>query len=48
MAFRPNREELEDYPASARVSRFLVIGFLSAGVLGFVAGAVWLVWNWIR
>lgn len=48
MAFIPNREQQEDYPASARVSRFLVIGFLSAGLLGFVAGVVWLVWNWIR
>jgi hypothetical protein len=47
MAFIPNREQ-EDYPASTAMSRFLVIGFLNAALLGLLAGLIWLGWNWIR
>jgi hypothetical protein len=38
----------QDYPASATVSRALVVGFLMAGLLGLGAGLIWLVWNWVR
>ena len=43
-----DRKRQQDYPASAPVSRGLVIGFLVAGLLGLLAGLAWLGWNWIR
>lgn len=39
------RREDSDRPASGTVSRLLVLGFLSAGVLGLLAGAIWIGWN---
>jgi hypothetical protein len=48
MASIHDRRHQQDYPASTGVSRALVVGFLAAGVLGLLAGLVWLGWNWIR
>jgi hypothetical protein len=48
MASIHDRRRQQDEPASAAVSRFLVIGFLTAGLLGLLAGLIWLGWNWIR
>lgn len=48
MASIHDRKRQEDEPASAVVSRLLVLGFLIAGLLGFLTGLVWLGWNWIR
>lgn len=48
MASIRDRRRQQDEPASAEVSRFLVIGFLVAGALGLLAGLIWLGWIWIR
>ena len=48
MASIHDRKSQQDEPASATVSRALVVGFLAAGALGLLAGLVWLGWNWIR
>jgi len=48
MASIHDRKRQHDYPASRPVSRSLVIGFLTAGLLGLVSGLIWLGWNWIR
>ena len=48
MASIHERKRQQDYPASATVSRGLVIGFVVAGLFGLLAGLVWLGWNWIR
>ena len=48
MASIHDRKRQQDDPASATVSRALVVGFLAAGILGLLAGLVWLGWNWIR
>ena len=42
------RREESDRPASATVSRTLVLGFLVAGGLGLLAGAIWIVWNLLQ
>jgi hypothetical protein len=41
----PRKREEEEEPASAEVSRLLVIGFLIAAGLGLLAGLVWIAWN---
>ena len=38
----------EEQPASGAVSRLLVVGFLAAAGLGFVAGLGWLLWNFVQ
>ena len=48
MASIHDRKRQQDYPASATVSRALVLGFLTAGLLGLMAGLIWLGWNSIR
>ena len=48
MASIHDRRRQQDYPASAPVSRVLVVGFLTAAVLGLLAGLIWLGWNWIQ
>jgi hypothetical protein len=48
MASIHDRKRQQDYPASGTVSRALVLGFLTAGLLGLMAGLIWLGWNWIR
>lgn len=48
MATIHDRRHQQDQPASAGTSRALVVGFLTAGLLGLLAGLVWLGWNWIR
>ena len=48
MASIHDRKRQQDYPASSPVSRALVVGFLTAGLLGLIAGLIWLGWNWIR
>lgn len=47
MASIHDRKRQQDNPASAAVSRSLVVGFLTAGALGLLAGLAWLAWNWI-
>ena len=37
----------EPAPASANVSRVLVLGFLVAALLGLVAGIGWIGWNFV-
>ena len=48
MASHLDRKRQQDYPASGTVSRSLVMGFLAAGLLGLIAGLIWLAWNWMR
>ena len=48
MASIHDRKRQQDYPASGTVSRALVVGFMAAGLLGLIAGLIWLGWNWIR
>jgi hypothetical protein len=38
----------EEPPASAPMSRLLVMGFLAAAGLGLAAGVLWLLWNFFR
>ena len=38
----------EDVPASPAVARLIVVGFLVAAALGFLAGAGWLVVSYLR
>ena len=40
-----HRSHEEEQPASAEVSRLLVLGFLIAALLGLLAGVGWVVWN---
>lgn len=42
------RRDESDRPASGAVSRMLVLGFLVAAGLGFVAGAIWIGWNLLQ
>lgn len=44
----PGRINENEQVASTGVSRLLVLGFVVAGVLGFLIGLVWVVWNLIR
>ena len=44
----PGRINEDEQVASTDVSRFLVIGFVIAGALGFLIGLGWIVWNLIR
>ena len=44
----PGRINEDEQVASTDVSRLLVLGFVIAGVLGFLIGIVWVVWNLIR
>ena len=39
------RSHEEEQPASAEVSRLLVLGFLIAALLGLLTGVVWVGWN---
>lgn len=48
MASIHDRKRQQDYSASAAASRALVFGFLTAALLGLLAGIAWLGWNWIR
>lgn len=43
-----HRDQEEDQPASPELSRLIVVGFLIAGAIGFVTGAVWIAWNLIK
>ncbi len=38
----------EDEPASPAITRLIVLGFLVAAALGFLAGAGWLVVSYLR
>lgn len=42
------RSHDEDLPASGAVSRALVLGFIVAGAMGVVAGAIWMGWNLLQ
>ena len=42
------RTHEEDEPASAVVSRLLVLGFLIAGALGFLTGIGWMGYQFFR
>ena len=44
----PGRINEDEQVASTDVSRLLVLGFVVAGVLGFLIGLGWVVWNLIR
>ena len=44
----PGRINEDEQVASTDVSRLLVLGFVVAGVLGFLIGLVWVIWNLIR
>ncbi|MEO7276335.1 MAG: hypothetical protein ABIX28_20280 [Vicinamibacterales bacterium] len=44
----PVRSHEEEPPASAGVSRLLVMGFLTAALLGFVLGVLWVGWQLIK
>ena len=44
----PGRITEDEQVASTDVSRLLVLGFVIAGVLGFLIGLGWVVWNLIR
>lgn len=39
------RREDSERPASGTVTRLLVLGFIVAGALGLIAGAIWIGWN---
>jgi hypothetical protein len=42
------RKEAEEEPASAEVSRLLVLGFVIAALLGLAMGTVWIIWSLLR
>lgn len=42
------RTHEEEQPASADVSRLLVMGFLIAALLGLLTGVAWVGWNLIK
>ena len=44
----PGRINEDEQVASTDVSRLLVLGLVIAGVLGFLIGLGWVVWNLIR
>ena len=44
----PGRTHDEQQPASAGVSRLLVMGFLIAALLGLLTGLAWVGWNLIK
>ena len=44
----PGRINEDEQVASTDVSRLLVLGFVIAGVLGFLIGVGWVAWNLIR
>jgi hypothetical protein len=43
--FNHGRLRDEDLPASPDLSRMLILGFLVAGLLGFLIGLVWVGWH---